>query len=435
MNTISEHLLVNLNSQDLPGWITLLAIILITFLFVKKNPQTKNLLFVALFLRSFLVITDQYFFALPGSMMDGWTFEHIALDYSQRLGFSIIYQLLDGSSYFLSKIISILYTITDTRSPMMANMISVGVGTATVQLIYRLSFILWGGRVALKAGWFAVFFPSLILYSAIMMREIYVVFFTSYALISCVNFIDKKKFIYFIKSFFGFFGAALFHGPMILGFFIFLVYIFFSLLKENNYFIRFKKKNIYKLLLLPLFLLPIVTYLMGYYSIPKLGNINNFGDLKSENQSKVTNIKDRLIWKINKATRSTFNSNSGSQFPSWTVPENMAEIIYLTPIRIFYFLYAPFPWDVKRLSHLMGLFDVIFYLYLSICILRNRKILFENPKTRFLIIILAFYVTVYSFGVGNFGTSIRHRVKFAEILIAIAAPLIIRIKFSKIRLK
>ena len=46
----------------------------------------------------------------------------------------------------------------------------------------------------------------------------------------------------------------------------------------------------------------------------------------------------------------------------------MAEIIYLTPIRIFYFLYAPFPWDIKRPGHLMGLFDVIFYLYLSICI-------------------------------------------------------------------
>lgn len=435
MDSVTEHLIVNLNSKDLPGWIILLAIILITFLFIKKNPQTKNFLFVALFLRSFLVIVDQYFYPLPGSMMDGWTFEHVSLDYSQRYGFSIIYKLFDGNSYFLSKIISILYTITETRSPMMANMISVGVGTATVQLIYRLSFILWGSRVALKAGWFATFFPSLVLYSAIMMREIYVVFFTTYALIWCVNFIDEKKFIYLVKSFFGFFGAALFHGPMILGFFIFLMFIFFTLLKENNYFIRFKKKNIHQLLILPLFLLPIITYLMGYYSIPKLGNIDNFGDLRSENQSKVSNIKERLIWKINKATRSTFNSNSGSQFPSWTIPENMAEIIYLTPIRIIYFLYAPFPWDIKRPAHLMGLFDVIFYLYLSICILRNRKILFENPKTRFLIIILALYVTIYSFGVGNFGTSIRHRVKFIEILIAIAAPLILRIKFSKIKLK
>ena len=434
INAQNEHLSVNMNTEDFLGWFTLLIIIFIAFLFIKKNPKTRNFLFVALFLRSSFVIVDQYFFALPGSMMDGWTFEHITYNYSQTYGLNIIYQLFDGSSYFLSKIMSILYTLTNTRSPMMANMISVAVGTATVYLIYRLTYILWGDRIALKAGWFAALFPSLVLYSAIMLREIYVVFFTTYALIWCVNFIDKRKFIYFIKSFLGFFGAALFHGPMMLGFLIFLMYIFFSILKENNYFIRFKKKNIYQLVMLPLFLIPIVTYLLGYYTIPKLGDINNFGNIKLEDQSKVSNLKERLIYKIGRATRSTFDSNTGSSFPSWTVPEDTAEIIYLTPVRMFYFLYAPFPWDIKRPTHLMGLFDVIFYIYLSFCIFRNRKILFENPKTRFLIIVFAVYVAVYSFGVGNFGTTIRHRVKFVEILIAIAAPLILKIKFSKIRL-
>ena len=43
------------------------------------------------------------------------------------------------------------------------------------------------------------------------------------------------------------------------------------------------------------------------------------------------------------------------------------------------------------------------------------------------------YVFAYSFGVGNFGTGIRHRLKFIGILIAIAAPKIARIKFSKIK--
>ena len=430
----SEHLLVNMNSGDLLGWFTLLIIILIIFLIVKQNPQTKNFLFVALFLRSLSVIVDQYFFYLPGSMMDGWTFEHVAFDYSQRYGFSIIFELFDGSSYFLSKIISILYTLADIRSPMMANMISVGFGTATVYLIYRLTHILWGNQVAIKVGWFTAFFPTLILYSAIMMREIYVVFFLTYALIGCVNFINKNKFIYFVQLSFGFYVAPLFHGPILLGFIFFLIYFSFYILKKNNYFLRFKKKNIYLLLLIPLFLTPLIAYLLGYYSIPKLGNIANFGDLRYEDQSKVNNIKERLIWKIKKATRATFDSNSGSQFPSWTIPNDTKEIFYLTPVRIFYFLYSPFPWDIKRISHLMGLIDAIFYIYLSLCILRNRKILYENPQTRFLFLILALYIIVYSFGVGNFGTSIRHRAKFVAIFIAIAAPVITRIKFSKIRL-
>ena len=96
---------------------------------------------------------------------------------------------------------------------------------------------------------------------------------------------------------------------------------------------------------------------------------------------------------------------------------------------MFYFLYAPFPWDIKSPKHLIGLFDAIFYIYLSICVFRNRKNLYENPKTRFLIFILISYIFVYSFGVGNFGTGIRHRLKFLVILIAIAAPKLKKIKF------
>ena len=59
--------------------------------------------------------------------------------------------------------------------------------------------------------------------------------------------------------------------------------------------------------------------------------------------------------------------------------------------------------------------------------------LFENPQTRFLIIIFVMFIFVYSFGVGNFGTSIRHRLKFIGVLIALAAPTILRIKLSKIK--
>ena len=96
-----------------------------------------------------------------------------------------------------------------------------------------------------------------------------------------------------------------------------------------------------------------------------------------------------------------------------------------------YFLYSPFPWDIKSPKHLIGLLDAILYLYLSICAFQNRKFLYENSQTRFLFLILISYVFIYSFGVGNFGTGIRHRLKFIVILIAIAAPTIKKIKFKK----
>ena len=213
--------------------------------------------------------------------------------------------------------------------------------------------------------------------------------------------------------------------------FIFLIYVFFIILKQNNYFLRFKKKNIYLIFLLPIFLIPIVAFFKGYYSIPKIGNIKNFGNISLANKGNLNSLEQRLIWKIEKATRSSDDNNSGAAYPSWTKPKDIKEIIYLTPIRMVYFLYAPFPWDLKRFKHLIGLFDAILYIYLSFCILKNRKILYENPQTRFLMIILITYVFVYSFGVGNFGSGIRHRLKFIAIFLAIAAPKIARIKFFK----
>ena len=423
-------------NQYLLGWFTLIVVIFITLLIIKKNPITKNFLIVALFLRSLTTILGEFYITLPGTGMDTYTYEQFAFTYSQTYKYNIISQFLTGDSYFLSKFISIFYTIFD-RSPMMANMLSVGFGIGSVFLIYRLTLILWGNNTAVKAGWFVALFPSFILYSSILMREVYVIFFLTYALITCIHFIDTNRFIYFVKAFFGFFLSALFHGPIILGFFIFLIFLFFKILKENHYFIRFSKRKIYLIFILPLILIPFVTYYLGYYSIPKLGSMKDFGYIKKDNLRYMTNSKQpelksfgqKIIWKVNKAASVCHFEKCEASYPSSTVPKDMIEMMYLTPIRMFYFLYAPFPWDIKSPKHLIGLFDAIFYIYLSICVFRNRKNLYENPKTRFLIFILISYIFVYSFGVGNFGTGIRHRLKFLVILIAIAAPKLKKIKF------
>ena len=419
-------------NEDILGWITLCFIIFIFFLIIKKDRRTINFLVVALFLRSLFVILDQYFLTLPDSDGDAFNFEKRAIMYSEKYGIDVIFTVFSQDSFFISRIISLFYTLLD-RSELMAKMFSVGIGTGAVYLIYCLSSIIWGNRVGLKAAWFATLFPSFVLYSALILREVYVVFFLTYALIGCVNFINKKKFIFFLNSFLGFFIAALFHGPMIIGFFVFIVYIFFIILKQNYFFLRFKKKNIYLLFLLPILLLPIITYFMGYYSIPKIGNISNFGNIKEDKKIELEKVEDRLIWKIDVATRSSGDRKDGAGYPSWTVPTNIIDLIYLAPVRMTYFLYSPFPWDIKRQVHLIGLLDVIFYIYLSLCIFRNRKIIFDNPQTKFLFIILLVYIFAYSFGVGNFGIGIRHRLKFIGVLVSLASPLIVRFKLTKIK--
>ena len=79
--------------EKLLGFLTLTIVILITALIAKKHPKTLNFIFVALLVRSLSVIIDEYYFYLPGSRMDAWSFELFAFRYSEKYGLDIIYNI------------------------------------------------------------------------------------------------------------------------------------------------------------------------------------------------------------------------------------------------------------------------------------------------------------------------------------------------------
>ena len=71
--------------------------------------------------------------------------------------------------------------------------------------------------------------------------------------------------------------------------------------------------------------------------------------------------------------------------------------------------------------------DSFLYMYLSFLILRNIKTIWKDPALRIVLLLLVSYIFVFGFGVGNFGTGIRHRSKFALLFILLAGPLIKKI--------
>jgi len=75
--------------------------------------------------------------------------------------------------------------------------------------------------------------------------------------------------------------------------------------------------------------------------------------------------------------------------------------------------------------------DSFLYMILVYFIFRNRKVIWNDPALRIILIVLIAYIIIYGVGVSNFGSSIRHRSKFAIELILLAAPLIPRFIFFK----
>ena len=154
-----------------------------------------------------------------------------------------------------------------------------------------------------------------------------------------------------------------------------------------------------------IFVIPSWLFFINKIELPKL---TNFGSIHT----------DTLLRRIDVSNRGE------ASYPEWTKSNSLVELIYKMPVRITYFLFAPFPWDITKSQHLIGMFDAFLYMYLIFLVILNRKVIWKNPSLKIFLLIFFFYLIIFSFGVGNFGTSVRHRSKFVIILILLAAPLI-----------
>ena len=67
-----------------------------------------------------------------------------------------------------------------------------------------------------------------------------------------------------------------------------------------------------------------------------------------------------------------------AKYPDWVVPKSRLEVIYKSPIRIIYFILAPFPWDIKKPIHLIGLLDSILFLFVVYMIIKNTKFILKD---------------------------------------------------------
>ena len=400
--------------MDIAGLIGILLVTLITFFIAKSYPKTANILYAALAIRILFVFLDNNFITLPDSRGDARIFELTAYEWSKE-GFPNVLKTFPGwtESFFISFIIAIFYSIID-RSIVLAQSISLFFGILSVLMCWIITQKIWGNRVAVKAGWFAALFPSLILYSVLIMREVFVCFFLLLAINNIINWNRTAS----IKSFFlvllSFFAGTVFHGGIFIGLIVFLIIVF--LLGLKKIIIKWQKgvinpkSSFFFLMLIVIF---------GYFissnvSIPKIGKITDIKILTEE------------ILKKNRVTH-----RGDAKYPSWTIANSATELIYKIPIRMSYLTFAPFPWEVKKFSHLVGMIDSFFYMFLVYLILRNIKAIWKEPSLRIILLLLLAYLLVYGIGVANFGTGFRHRSKFVILFIILAAPLLPKFIFFK----
>ncbi|MEX0373719.1 hypothetical protein [Spiribacter roseus] len=364
---------------------------------------------VALVVRVAAILVGYFVAPLPDSGADARSFESRAWEWSQGGFFEALGHFTGPNSYFISWILSVLYSVAD-RSLLMAQSVSLLFGMGTVWMGWLLTRALWGERVAGKAGWVLALFPTLILYSALTMREAYIQFFLLTALYGVVGWARSGGMKPVVVAIAGFIGATFFHGAMIVGA---IVFVFIVGLSSTRRLLRALLRNRVHLFSAAMAIsaaVGISLFVSGAISVPKIGTFERAIDA------------DRLIAMTESSTRGGSGGEEGASYPQWTVPNSAAELLYKGPIRVVYFTFSPFPWDVRSARHLIGLFDAFLYMGLIFLIWRNRKAVWADRASRSVVLVLAAYLLVFGLAIGNFGTGIRHRAKFVAVLIALAAP-------------
>ena len=401
---------------DLIGLNAILLVSLFCILIGMFKPEIAKIIYVALSLRVLLIIINNYVIALPDSTKDARSYDEDARIWAQDGFFNLSSYYTGPDAEFISWMIAIPYSLFGS-SVMMAQSISLLFGISSIYLGWLLAKKLWDNRTAVKVAWIIALFPSLVLYSVLVMREAYIYFFLLVAIFGVVNWVNVGGYKSIFLAMFGFTGATFFHGAMFLGFIIFLLIVMKRSIFKTFKLIVFGLFSAKAFIVILLSLLVLTLYFSNKIRISKIGTFEE--SLK--------------LLKLNRATDSRLQG--GAAYPDWTIINSPVEILYKTPIRAVYFLFAPFPWNLKKSVHIIGLIDGLCYMILVFLILRNIKTIWRDPALRIILLILFCYFLIFGVGVSNFGTGLRHRSKFFIELTILAAPFIPRFVFFKNKIK
>ncbi|WP_404297326.1 ArnT family glycosyltransferase [Halomonas sp.] len=391
---------------DTLGIIALLVCALVTLILAVRHPSIGVVLFVALSVRAAAALFHFYVAPLPDGTSDAVSFEQNAWEWSQG-GFSAALGHFEGpDSYFYSWLMSLLYAITD-RSLLMLQATSVLAGVFCVFFAWQLARELWDSSSARKVAWLMALFPMVVQYGALTMREVWIVLFFILGLIGVVRWAKIGGLGPAVGGIAAFVVATFFHGGMFVAILAFLSLI---CAREGKRMLNGLYRGRIAIFAF-IGLIAIVSAIAGYVgsgiSLPKLGTALDAVDLQS--------------W-IARSQYQQSLEDAGARYGDWLVASQPIDFLWIVPIKSFYLIFAPFPWDLRAPQHIIGLVDALLYLSLTFYALRYRKSIWANPGSRAVLLIFLAMVLAFGVGTGNFGTGMRHRAKFVVALFVLAAP-------------
>ena len=385
--------------QDSLGFITILIGFLIVLIFSKTAPKIKYILIITFALRVILILIHVYVTPLPETSTgsDMIYFEETGWQLAQN-GIFWLFGHFKSGAYFYTWVIGFIYALFG-RSAFMIQVLNAILGTIVVWAVYSISVFIWEENKARLASLIIAIFPSMVYFSVVILREESIVLLYLLGIYFLVRWKSVGKNLLFITSLSLFALSIGFHTGMLPS----LIVPFFPLIADLLKHYRHKNyKSFVKtslLVLITIFLIFII--IKTHWGMEKVPSSKGFSLDFLSSQEEVAS-RDRAAYLTN------------------LVVKNPVDFLWQTPIRILYFLFAPFIWMIQAPLDFIGFLDAILYILLCWGILRGWHKIRKSKLALMILILLIVEVVAFALTTSNYGTALRHRAKFVPLFALLA---------------
>lgn len=367
---------------------SIILVILINIKKVEKHGIThfNAYLTASYFIRISFLIFDRYcrhIFTFPNSGLDTGTFNAWAIDYINQgmTGYN-------GYGAVLGWIYKLYYP-----NPLWGQYINVIASVFTIITMYKILCDLNIDRKYKQIGVLVLcFIPNYLIMSAILLRESIVTLFLTKAIYHLMEWWNSNKFKDIIISILYVLGATYLHSGTIA--YALAIVLIIAFAGNANREFKFRPITVFISLLG-------VSLFMAIYS--------NFGDTFFGYMGGLNSVEDV----VNKSN--VYATGDSAYSVSLIEDSSLLGFIINSPIRVFYFIASPLPWAWRGITDIIAFVGSGFFYTISLY-LGFRVITKKDCKNRNLIIamlmIAVFSALIYSWGVSNAGTALRHRDKF-----------------------
>lgn len=403
LSIIATGLLVGLLAALVPssqflGWTVLIGGLAAMAGVGHEQPEVARTLLLAFVVRSLAALIHAYVMPLPDSQADARYFESVGWEWASEglVGVCRHFNVNLGWKLYPWSI-SLIYSFTD-RSPLMIQAFNVLLGTLVVYNVYQSALLLGGSKQARKAALAAALFPSLILYSAITLREMAVVYPLTLGIHMFLRWKRENKSGQIVISLIGIFISSLFHTGMLSALAV-VISLFavqmFRLVCEGRLTAAWKQSAV------ALFVLILLgSAIQSGRALDKIGVLSDFSF-------------DRVGQKL------TASAQDRAQYLSNLRVTTPKTALLQSPTRVAYFLFSPFMWMIRKPEDAFGVLDGLLQIGFFVTLIRRLGRIRNTMGGLSLVFVLVALVAVFAFGTSNYGTAIRHRAKLVPLVLVL----------------